>query len=333
MYEEAEQMEWQQLQQQSENYKLQLLESEKLNKKKQTLERLIQHAERETNYYSQDLQAARKQLNKLEGFSFVNLFRGWTGKKDELIEQNLDLIAVRELKLIEAQLTLEDLQDDLIDIAHKINAINEPFVVQQLESLDRKKQLYIMQHAPQLAEKLTAIIEQELLFKQLIIEINEAIDAGNKALSTLTDAGYALHKAETYSTWDTFFGGGFVSTALKHEKLGESNGHLHYAQIALQRFSNELLDIKDMRNDALQIDTDGIVKFTDYFFDNIFTDWSIHSKISTSMNQISRVQNDVNNTIQELQQKLNLTLRKEAELLREKEEILSADGQSLFFKN
>ncbi|AWE07856.1 hypothetical protein DCE79_10860 [Lysinibacillus sp. 2017] len=325
-------MEWQQLQKQSENYKLQLLEVEKLNKKKITMERLIQHAQREITHFNQELASARKDLNKLEEYSFVNLFREWSGKKDELIEQNLDRVAVTELKLVESQLTYEDLQDDLVDIIHKLNAINEEFVVKELDRLDRKKQLYIMQHAPLIADKLTEIMEQELLCKQLIVEIGEAIDAGNKALSTLTDAGSSLHQASNYSTWDTFLGGGFMATALKHEKLDESNSQLHLAQIALQRFSNELLDVKDMRNDAIQIDTDGFVKFTDYFFDNIFTDWSIHSKISTSMNQISRVQDDVSNTIQLLENKLNSTLRKEAELFREKEQILTADEQSLFFQ-
>ena len=78
--------------------------------------------------------------------------------------------------------------------------------------------------------------------------------------------------------------------------------------------------------------SDGFVKFTDYFFDNIFTDWSIHSKISTSLNQISRVQDDVSNTLNELEQKLKLTMQKEAEILRQKEEILGADGQALFFQ-
>lgn len=325
-------MQWQELQQQTENYQLQLLNVEKLNKKKITVDRLISHAEREIFHYSTELEKARMELDKLEGFSFVNLFREWSGKKDELIEKHLDHVAVMELKLVESQLTLEDLQDDVVDIVHKINAINEPFVYEELKRLNRQKQLWIMQHAPHLADKLNEIVEQELLFKQLIIEINEAIDAGKKALATLTDAGISLHEAETYSTWDTFLGGGFMATALKHEKLGESNGHLHYAQIALQRFSNELLDVKDLRKDAIKIDTDGFIKFTDYFFDNIFTDWSIHSKIAMSMEQIKRVQDDVSNTIQELQNKLKFTLRKEKELQKEKEALLNADDESLFFQ-
>ena len=174
-----------------------------------------------------------------------------------------------ELKLIETQLTLEDLQDDLVDIIQKINAINEEYVAQQLQKVNEQKQLYLMKNAPEVAGKLTDLIEQELLCKQLIIEIQEAIEAGGRALSALTDAGYTLHEASNYSTWDTFLDGGLIATALKHEKLDESNSQLHLAQIALQRFSNELLDIKDLRQDALLIEPDGFVKFT-VLFDNSF---------------------------------------------------------------
>ena len=326
-------MEWQELQQQAKKYRLQLLELDKLMKKKINVERLIKHAQLEIEKYTADLKQARKQLDKLEGFSFINLFREWSGKKDELLEQNLDRVAVTELKLVETQLMLKDLQDDLVDLIQKINAINELYVEQQLQKINEQKQLYLMKHAPQVAEKLTALTEQELLCKQLIIEIQEAIDAGARARSTLTDAGYVLNEASNYSIWDTFLGGGLIATALKHEKLDESNSQLHVAQIALQRFSNELLDIKDLRQEAIKIEPDGFVKFTDFFFDNIFTDWSIHSKITTSLNQISRVQDDVRNTLNELEQKLTLTIQKEAEILRQKEEILGANGQSLFFQN
>lgn len=325
-------MEWQQLQLASENYKLQLLEAEKLHKKQTTVERLMKHAEREIEHFEQEMQQARKALNKLEESSFINLFRNWSGKRDELIEQNLDQIAVTELKLIEAQLMREDLQDDVMDIIHKLNAINEPYMEQELQKLHNEKQQWLAENAPQFAEKLTIIAEQQTLCKQLTKEIQDAIDAGNTALSALTDAGYALHEADSYSTWDTFLGGGFIATAMKHEKLETTNSYIHTAQMALQRFSNELLDVKDMRNDTIEIGMDGFVKFTDFFFDNLFTDWSIHSKIITAMNQISRVQNDVANTLRELHQKLTVTLKKEAELFSEREAILNSDESALFFE-
>ncbi|MEK3766256.1 MULTISPECIES: hypothetical protein [unclassified Solibacillus] len=325
-------MEWQQLHQLSEEYQLQLLEADKLHKKIENVEKLLSHAKREIDRHQLDLQNARQQLNKLENFSFINLFRGWSGKKDELMEQNLDRVAVIELKLTEAQLTYEDLQDDHVELIDKLNGINEPYVGQQLKQINDQKQQWLQQHAAHVAAELTSITEQELLCRQLMKEIKEAIDAGNHALTKLTDAGYALNDAKSYSTWDTFLGGGFMATMMKHDKLKESNNYLHGAQIALQRFQNELLDVKEIRQDALIIDTDGFVMFTDYFFDNIFTDWSIHSKITTSMNQISRVQDDVANTISELEQKLDIASRKEAALIKQKEAILNADDLSLFFQ-
>ncbi|MBD8036957.1 hypothetical protein H9635_09390 [Solibacillus sp. A46] len=325
-------MEWQQLHQLSEEYQLQLLEADKLHKKNENVEKLLSHAKREIDRHQLDLQNARQQLNKLENFSFINLFRGWSGKKDQLMEQNLDRVAVIELKLTEAQLTYEDLQDDRVDLIHKLNAINESYVGQQLNQINDQKQQWLQKHAAHIAAELTAIIDQELLCRQLIKEIKEAIEAGKHALTKLTDAGYALNDAKSYSTWDTFLGGGFMATMMKHDKLKESNNYLHGAQIALQRFQNELLDVKEIRQDALLIDTDGFVMFTDYFFDNIFTDWSIHSKITTSMNQISRVQDDVANTISELEQKLDIASRKEAALIKQKEAILNADDLSLFFQ-
>lgn len=326
-------MEWQKLQQQAENYQLQFLEAEKLHKKIETVERLLTHAEREIDRHESDLQNVRKQLNKLEAFSFVNLFREWSGKKDELIEQNMDQVAVSELKLIEAQLTCEDLRDEHVDLIQKLNAINESYVVRELQQINEQKKQWLQQHAPEVAKQLTRILDQELLCKQLLKEIHEALDAGNVALSKLTDAGAALHEAHSYSTWDTFLGGGFIATSMKHEKLDKTNSYIHEAQMALQRFHNELLDVKEMRHDTLPITTDGFVMFTDYFFDNIFTDWSIHSKISTAMNQISRVQDDVANTMRELEQKLSVTMQKEIALIEEKEAILNADNEQLFSEN
>lgn len=66
------------------------------------------------------------------------------------------------------------------------------------------------------------------------------------------------------------FGGGIIATHLKHDALNHSENYIHSAQIALQRFHNELLDVHVMSTKTLQIETDGFVKFADYFFDDLF---------------------------------------------------------------
>ena len=326
-------MNWDQYQRTMLQLKQQLLTIEKLHNQQQTIERQLVHVEEDIASYERQLQESRKQLQKLEKFSFVNVFRTWTGKLDVLLEQRFDIIAVKELKLIEAQLTKEDLQDDLVDTIHKINAINVDQIKEEIASIERKMQIWIMANAPKVAQHLTDLTEQELLVNQLIIEIHEAIEAGKVALEKLTSAAQALSSASSYSTWDTFFGGGFFVTALKHNKLDQSNAYIHKAQMALQRFQNELLDIQEMKQNAFEVEVDGFVKFADYFFDDIFSAWSVHSKIATSTNQISRVQDDVNNTLFDLERKLTAAERKRDEINDSKQQIYSTEDVSLFFQN
>lgn len=324
-------MNWQQLHQQSEQYKLQLLQLNKLKKQQQAIEKQIMYVHSKIEENEHQLKNARKQLNKMDQFSFINLFRTWTGKHSELLEQKLDVVASQELKLVEAQLIREDLQDDLVDTIHKINAINEPFIQKELEKLTNQKEIWLIQNAPKIAEQLNDLMEQQLLAKQLKKEIKEAIHAGKIAANAITLASQSLADAKSYSTWDTFFGGGIIITALKHGKLDESNASIHEAQIALQRFQNELLDIQNMSKKSIEIEVDGFVKFADYFFDDIFSAWSVHSKIATATDQLRRVQDDISNTLYELESKFAITKEKETEIEKHIQAILQTQDETLFF--
>lgn len=311
------------LQQQLQSYKMQILSLEKLKKQQASLEHQMKHVAVNIEKYEQDLKDARKKLNKLEGFSFVNVFRTWTGKQQTLLEERLDVTATKELKLIEAQLMQEDLKDDLVDTIYKINAMNESYLIDQIKQLENKIQLYYMANHHEKAAKLDEVIEQQFLVQQLLTEIHEAITAGKEAQRKLVEAAQALQTAKKYSTWDTFLGGGLIATTLKHQELDKSNAYLHRAQIALQRFQNELLDIQEMKHQTLQIGTEGFVKFADFFFDDLFSAWSIHSKIATSTNQISRVLDDVSNTLLALKHKLEIAEQQKERLSVQKANLLS----------
>ncbi len=315
------------MQQELQEKKGQLRALGKLKKQKEIIDGQLRHAEEDITKYKQSLEEARKRLNKLDHFSFVNLFRTWTGKQDELVEEGYDRVAETELKLIESQLTFEDLQKEAIALQHKISTIQEADVAEQVKSLEMKIQIYYMVNDPQMADKLNHLTEQELLANYLIIEINEALEAGRNAQQKLAEAASTLRTASGYSTWDTFFGGGVIATALKHQELDKTNSYIHEAQRALQRFQNELLDIQEMRHRTLRIETDGFVKFADYFFDDIFSAWSIHSKIATSTNQIRRVSDDVANTLNELKKKLQQAEEKLKQLADEKSQLISNRGK------
>ena len=298
-------MEWKQLQKEQEMIHAQLRTASRLSEQKDLIEKQIERAQREIYKHSKALNQIRLKLDKLEGFSFMNMIRTWTGQQDELRAEKIDKAAILELKINEAKKMELDLTDDLRQINTKLTQINEQELQEDLSQLNAEKKGYLHLHEPEQAKRLEQLAHEEMLTKQLITEIGEAEEAGEAALTKLGQAAESLHSANGYSAWDTFFGGGLIATHLKHDALDQSENYLHNAQIALQRFHNELLDVQDMSTKSIAIETDGFVKFADYFFDDIFSAWSVHSKISTAREQVSRILDDVHNTILRLQDKHN----------------------------
>ena len=54
-------------------------------------------------------------------------------------------------------------------------------------------------------------------------EKREAIEAGYAALDALNAAKHSLANARGWGIFDTFFGGGFISSALKHSNMNDAN--------------------------------------------------------------------------------------------------------------
>lgn len=314
-------MEWRQLQNEQETIHAQLRNANKFNEQKRLIEKQLERAQQDIYKHSIALNHIRTKLDKLEGFSFMNMIRTWTGQQDELRAEKIDKAAVLELKINEAKKMQEDLTIDLAQAKSKLTQINEQHLQEALSQLNARKKGYLQVHEPEQAKKLEQLAHEEIVTKQLIVEMKEAEEAGETALTKLGQAAASLHSANGFSTWDTFLGGGLIATHLKHDALNQSENYLHDAQIALQRFHNELLDVHDLSTKSLHVETDGFVKFADYFFDDIFSAWSVHSKISTAREQVSRVQDDVHNTIWRLQDKHHKAVEHLQSLEREKEAI------------
>ena len=70
-------------------------------------------------------------------------------------------------------------------------------------------------------------------------EKREAIEAGQRALSSLRTAKENLNSAKNWGLVD-MFGGGFFSTMLKHSKMDQARQNMEQAKYDLRNFSREL---------------------------------------------------------------------------------------------
>ncbi len=114
-------------------------------------------------------------------------------------------------------------------------------------------------------------------------ERQEAIDAGNKALSSLYSARKHLDSAKNWGIMD-MIGGGLISTMIKRSKMDDAKSDMEQAKFDLMVFSNELRDVSSQFD--LDIDTDDFLSFADFFFDNFFVDMMVQEKINNARYQV-----------------------------------------------
>ena len=104
-------------------------------------------------------------------------------------------------------------------------------------------------------------------------EKREAIEAGQRALSSLRTAKENLNSAKNWGLVD-MFGGGFFSTMLKHSKMDQARQNMEQAKYDLRNFSRELNDVNVACN--LNINTWRLLILCRLFFlmDLLWTGWS-----------------------------------------------------------
>ena len=78
-------------------------------------------------------------------------------------------------------------------------------------------------------------------------EKREAIEAGQRALSSLRTAEENLNSAKNWGLVD-MFGGGFFSTMLKHSKMDQARQNMEQAKYDLRNFSRELNLLRKVNN-------------------------------------------------------------------------------------
>lgn len=132
-------------------------------------------------------------------------------------------------------------------------------------------------------------------------EMKEAMEAGERALSTLR---YAQEKLNSAGNWGIFdmFGGGLFSTIMKRSKMDEAQNLMESAKMDLQRFQKELRDVHIPFD--LKMEVSSFLSFADFFFDGFVADYLVQSKISDAKTQVADAIYKVEQILNELKRRM-----------------------------
>ncbi len=245
---------------------------------------------------SEQLKRESADVQRLEGLSFTNLFYSVVGKKLEKMEKEQQELLTAQLKYDEARETVNDLREETETIRQELHTLGQP--EQEYKQFLKEKSKAIADVNTELSEKLAVLFDQESELSIQLNEYQEAISAGKKAIHSIEEAIASLGSAKDWSTWD-MFGGGVLSTAIKHSRIDDAKGHIHTAQRDLRHFQEELRDINQFTN--FNIDIGQFLSFADYFFDGFIVDWMVHGKIKDSLERIEQMGQDVKQLLHTLE--------------------------------
>lgn len=202
-----------------------------------------------------------------------------------------------EIKSYEAQ---------LIDF-QTIKVQYEGLVQEKIKFLQEKKYYLI-----------TDIFEkQDILVKigVYINEIQEALLATENTLKIIPEVIEDLKTAKSYATWD-MVGGGAGATFLKRQKMKKAKLGIIEINYVLDKLKREMKDLKaDLLPTEIRFNTSW--EFADYFFDNLFVDMQIRTRIVEAYNAILSLYN----SLMVLKENLILEKSKQKNLYQEHEEV------------
>ena len=239
-------------------------------------------------------------VDKLENFSAAKLFAQIVGNLDERLEKERSELYAAALRYDSARQELHAVEADLAARREELSLLGncEAEYDRLLEA--RARELRQDPQSPA-ARRLLALEERQAQLASREKELQEAIQAGYDALSDISSIESALSSAEGWGTWDVF-GGGLISDMAKYSHLDDAQRQINGLQRSLSRFRTELADV-DIRT-GIQIEVDSFLRFADYFFDNIFTDWAVLDRIRRTQSQIHEVDGSVRTILSRLERDL-----------------------------
>lgn len=260
-------------------------------------------------------------VDRLEGRSLAAFFYNVIGKMDEQLDKERQEAYAARVKYDAAARELEGVEADLRRYESELSALRG--CEHRYDEVLKEKADAIKAAGGSNGEEILKLEERNAFLESQKKELQEAISAGNAALSTTQQVLSSLDSAEGWGTWD-LFGGGLVADLAKHSHLDEAQGAIEQLQSQLRRFKTELADVTIQAD--MQVNVDGFLRFADYFFDGLFADWAVLDKINQSQSQVQNTKSQIASVLSRLDSMMR-TLEQEQVQIKSKLDTQVRDAQ------
>lgn len=291
-----------------------------LEKRMTALQAEIRKTEDEVSNLLRQYECESRDVALMQKDSFSAFLFRLAGKYEDKLEKEQREEINAKIAYDRAVIRLESLKSEKDELASRISDLRADERTYQRELDNRRHELSSKLPEPNGIRYAQFENERNTIVSQ-ITEINEALRATSRAMSTADKIAKSLGSAEGWATFDAFTRGGIISHMAKYSHIDEAEKHFNVLSNDLRELKSELSDVQGLTVSGLSEISSG-QRIVDFWFDNIFTDLSVRSQIKDNVKQINELIKNISKTESALKAKM---CEKENELtknLQSEEELL-----------
>lgn len=269
------------------------------------------------------LEKEQGDVEELERMSLVSFLARIQGDLESRKAEERREAAMAKARYDAAKWDLEDLDRRLRDFAQEKESLKG--LEKQYQALLDEKEAVLRSQGGAQSQRLGQLAQEQERTAGELREIQEAIQAGLAAQRALEEMSGDLSGAENWGVWD-MVGGGIMATFAKHGRLDDAQDAAYEARRALSRFRTELADVSSEQ--VPDVELGDFAVFADYFFDGLFADLFVQSRIREAQEQVEAVTQRVERLIVRLRDERENLEEKQGQLDWERERLLTAQNRA-----
>lgn len=280
----------------------------------------LDQAYKEQSKMDKMLRKELRDIEKLEGLSTKAIFHKILGSKEKQLEKERQDYLELSLKDEDIKKTIDLLEYESSILTAKLGS--EDGLVGKLEQLKGQREKEIIQIDPKLSKKLLKIsdqIEDNFRFKS---ELEEAIEVGSVCLNLTNQIIGHLSKVRNWGSWQSGGSRSHMRQMMRRDAMDRARNLSYQVKHHLNLFDKELKDVGRHMN--FNADTAQFTQFSDFFFNNIITDWIVNNQLNNAIRSAANLRDNLRALLNKLKLELEDTSQAVAKLGRQRDDILTS---------
>jgi hypothetical protein len=224
-----------------------------------------------------------RDVRQLESFSLTRIVASLARSRDDRLARERAEAEAAAYRVAEARGRLDAVRREQSAVRSELGTLASAPAA--YDAILAEKEVFLQASTDPRGRRLLDLAAERGTLTGLAKQLDEAIAAADTAAKALAALSATLQSASRWSTYDVF-GGGMVSSMIKHDRLDEAAEQAARADRCLATLRTELADVDTVGATGLPVKISDTSRFLDVWLDNIFTDVSVADRIADARDRV-----------------------------------------------